>query len=180
MNSRIILIINVKNYIEIGLLKYFQYEIIALSFSYLGVALDNSVLKRCNHSISQSHFRGFLLRYIFAYPPIIKKYIFMVQFNLYVIKDNNTHFLYQSSISYNFLCTKVALYLPSILIGSVSVPVDDRGFDVSSVKAFKGNLVNLLYVKLTIERFAKLLNVYGANSTKSLWSIKICGGQKDK
>ena len=99
----------------------------------------------------------------------------MVQFNLYVIKDNNTHFLYQSSISYIFLCTKVALYLPSILIGSVSVPVDDRGFDVSSVKAFKGNLVNLLYVKLTIERFAKFVNVYGANSTKSLWSINICG-----
>lgn len=71
-------------FIKIGILKYFQYEVIAQSFSYLGVALDNSVLKRCNHSISQSHFRGFLLRYIFACPPLMKKYIFMAQLKLYV------------------------------------------------------------------------------------------------
>ena len=56
---------------------------------------------------------------------------------------------------------------------------DDKVFDVSRVNEFKGNLVNLLFVKLTIERFAKLVNVYGANSTKSLWSIRICNIGKE-
>ena len=52
---------------------------------------------------------------------------------------------------------------------------DDGTCDVSSVKAFSGNLFNLLLVKLTIDRFAKFVNVYGANSTRSLWSTNICG-----